>query len=124
MSDIQARVSFPAGIWNSATNAFDGRLVVMKLSDFQSPDLDPNAEVIWVLVNTSWDTWLNFYDEDVKRSGFQLSSVLQNTANPYLKSWLDGCCTGTARATAFSDHNQGGGKISVPPHSVLVYSAQ
>ncbi len=123
MGEIQNRVSFPASIWNDATNAFDGRLVVMKITDFSGTDLDGNYEVIWVLVNTAWSTWLNFYDEDVKRSGFQLHPILQNTANPYLKSWLDGCCLGAARVTAFSDHSQGGGKISVPPQSILVYVA-
>ncbi|MDJ0837468.1 MAG: DUF3372 domain-containing protein [Acidobacteriota bacterium] len=123
MAEIQSRVSFPGNIWDPATGNFDGRLVVMKITDFSGADLDPANEVIWVLVNVSWNTWLNFYDNDVKRSGFALHSVLQNTQNTYLKNRLDACCTGSARATAFSDHNSGGGTISVPPQTILVYTA-
>jgi pullulanase/glycogen debranching enzyme len=123
MSEIQNRVSFPANIWNPATSAFDGRLAVMKITDFSGTDLDSSREVIWVLVNTAWSTWLNFYDDDVKRSGFQLHPVLQSTDYPYLDGLLDACCTGSARVTAFTDHSTGGGTISVPPQSILIYTA-
>lgn len=121
MADVQARVSFPGNIWNPNTGNFDGRLAVMKLDDTSGIDLDPANEIVWVLVNTSWSEWINFYDDDVKQAGFQLHPVLQNTNNSYLDADLTACC-GTNRTTAFTDHSSGGGTISVPPQTLLVYT--
>ncbi len=118
--DIQSNLSLPGSIWNDQGN-FDGRLIVLKLTDFGSQDLDPNREVVWVLFNASWDQWIHYWDTDVNRSGFKLHPVLQNTSSHYLKDLLDGCCTGAGRATAFV--NQANSTISVPPQTVLVYTS-
>jgi hypothetical protein len=117
------RMTFPSKIWNAETNAFDPRLLVVKVIDKPGQDnLDQQRSAVWILINVSWDKWLNFYNEDVKRSGFKLHPVLLNTKNPLLREYLDKIPAGAPRDTAFSNHRKGSGKISVPPQTMLVYS--
>jgi pullulanase len=120
-SDIQRRLFFPGTI-NNDTGSFDSRMIVVKIVDFPEPDLDPDKEIVWILFNTSWDTWIHFTDDDIKRPNFQLHPVLQNTENRLLKELLDGCCRGAALRTAFTNLSEG--RISVPPQSTVVYYSE
>lgn len=113
---IAQKLSFNDNVRNQIGD-FDPRLLVMKLDDRVGQRIDPENKGAYILFNTSWHDWLDFYDEDIKHNDIKLANSLANSQEPRLKRLLDN--SGAKRDEAFVDKNAG--KISVPCMSLMVY---
>ncbi len=77
--EIQARVAFH----NTGPNQLPG-LIVMTLSDRAGPDLDPNAELIVVLINANDEA--QTFDSPLEGRRLVLHPVQQNSVDPIVKT--------------------------------------